>query len=57
MRDFVTELENASRGYADRLDTFQPTKVLKRKLEKRENKMSDEGELRLPPFLTQTNDP
>ena len=57
VRDFVTELENASRGYADRLDTFQPTKVLKRKLEKRENKMSDEGELRIPPFLTQTNDP
>lgn len=45
VRDVVTELETAARGYAERLDTFEPTKVFKRKLDKRENKMSDEGEL------------
>jgi hypothetical protein len=44
VRDVVTELETAARGYAERLDTFKPTKELKRKLEKLENKKSDEGE-------------
>jgi len=48
--DVVTELETAARGYAERLDPFNPTKEVKRKLEKRENRMSDEGEpiLHLP---------
>ncbi|KAN0127818.1 hypothetical protein V8E53_014374 [Lactarius tabidus] len=40
---FVTKLESTSRGYVDRLDTYNLTKVLKHKLEKRDNKMSDEA--------------
>jgi hypothetical protein len=50
VHDVATEFETAARGYGERLDTFEPTKVLKRKLEKSENKMSDEGKpiLHLP---------
>lgn len=44
VRDVVTELEAAARGYAERLDTFTPTRENKRRLEKQENKRSDEGE-------------
>jgi hypothetical protein len=44
VRDIVTELETIARGYAERLDTFGPTKEFKRKLEKVENKKRDEGE-------------
>ncbi|KAI9460483.1 hypothetical protein BJY52DRAFT_1261983 [Lactarius psammicola] len=43
VHDFVTELETVARGYAERLDIFNPTKNLKRRLEKKENKMSDEA--------------
>jgi len=43
VHDVVTELETTARGYAERLDSFQPTNELKRRLEKRENKMRDEG--------------
>ena len=43
--DVVTELETTARGYAKCLGTFKLTKVFKCKLDKRENKMSDEGEL------------
>ena len=37
------DLEAAARGYTARLDTFNPTKELKRKLEKTENRQHDEG--------------
>lgn len=43
VKNVVTELETAARGYADRLDIFNPTKGFKRKLEKSQNKMNDEG--------------
>jgi hypothetical protein len=43
VHNVVTELETAARGYAERLDAFNPTRGLKRKLEKVQNKMSDEG--------------
>ncbi len=48
--DVVTELETAAWGYTECLDPFNLTKEVKRKLEKRENRMSDEGEpiLHLP---------
>ena len=42
VQDFVMDLEAAARGYAARLDTFNPTKELKRKLEKTENRKHDE---------------
>ncbi|KAH9012327.1 hypothetical protein EDB84DRAFT_1536349 [Lactarius hengduanensis] len=41
--DVVTELETTARGYAERLDSFNPTKEVKRKLERKENKMNDEA--------------
>jgi hypothetical protein len=44
VHDVVTELETAARGYAVRLDTFEPMKEFKCKLEKLENKKSDKGE-------------
>ena len=44
VRDVVTELETTARGYAERLNTFEPTKEFKRKLDKLENKKSDESE-------------
>jgi hypothetical protein len=43
VKDFLADLETASRGYHDRLDTFEPTKELKRTIEKVENKKNDEG--------------
>jgi hypothetical protein len=55
VHDVVTELETTARGYAERLDSFQPTNELKWKLEKKEN-MRDEGKPILSPFLTQKND-
>src|SRR6266702_186702 len=50
VHDFMTELETTARGYTERLDVFNPTRKLKRRLEKKEYKMSDEGEpiLHLP---------
>jgi hypothetical protein len=44
VHDVVTELETAAWGYAVRLDTFEPMKDFKHKLEKLENKKSDKGE-------------
>jgi hypothetical protein len=38
VRDVVMDLETASRGYAERLDTFSPTKMFKRTLDKIEKK-------------------
>ncbi|KAI9437865.1 hypothetical protein BJY52DRAFT_1196234 [Lactarius psammicola] len=52
--DVVTELETAARGYAERLDPFNPTKEVKRKLEKRENRMSDEAGRRAKRAKTDT---
>lgn len=43
VRDVVMDLEAAARGYAERLDVLNPTKELKRKQEKTENKKNDEG--------------
>jgi hypothetical protein len=41
--NYVSDFETAARGYADRLDVFNPNQSLKRKLEKMENKKKDEG--------------
>ncbi|KAH8978713.1 hypothetical protein EDB92DRAFT_1987125 [Lactarius akahatsu] len=41
--DVVTELETAAWGYAEHLDSFNPMKEVKRKLERKENKMNDEA--------------
>jgi hypothetical protein len=43
VRDIVMDLEAAARGYAERLDVLDPTKELKRKQEKTENRKNDEG--------------
>lgn len=51
VHDVVTELESAARGYTNRLDAFNPTKGLKRKLDKVQNKMNDQGKVILH-FLT-----
>ena len=45
VQDFVTELETAARGYAGRLDLFNPTESYKRKRDKIENRKNDEGTL------------
>ena len=45
VQDFVTELETAARGYAGRLDLFNPTESYKRKRDKIENRKNDEGKL------------
>ena len=55
MHDVVTELETTARGYVERLDSFQMNE-LKQRLEKRENKMRDEGKPFFSLFLTQNND-
>ena len=44
----VSLFETAARGYADRLDTFNPTKGLKRKLDKGDNQRADEGRIFFP---------
>ncbi|KAF8260864.1 hypothetical protein EI94DRAFT_1705979 [Lactarius quietus] len=41
--DFLANLETTARGYHDRLDTFEPTKELKRTIEKVENKKNDKA--------------
>ncbi|KAH9014850.1 hypothetical protein EDB85DRAFT_1899029 [Lactarius pseudohatsudake] len=41
--DIVMDLETAARGYAERLDTFNPTMAFKRTLDKIENKQNDEA--------------
>ena len=43
VQDIVMDLETAARGYARRLDIFNPTKEFKRKRDKVENQMSDES--------------
>jgi hypothetical protein len=43
VQDIVMDLETAARGYANRLDIFNPTKMSKRKREKMENRKDDEG--------------
>ncbi|KAH9167410.1 hypothetical protein EDB89DRAFT_1910086 [Lactarius sanguifluus] len=43
VRDVLTELETAARGYVERLDTFNPTKEFKRKLDKTKNRTNDEA--------------
>ena len=55
VHDVVTELETTARGYVERLDSFQMNE-LKQRLEKRENKMRDEGKPFFSLFLTQNND-
>jgi hypothetical protein len=45
--DVHTDFETAARGYADRMDTLNPTVGFKRKLEKRDNKKADESMLLL----------
>src|SRR5260370_14495552 len=45
--DAYTDLETAARGYAKHLDTFNPTKGFKRKLDKLENQKADDGEFPL----------
>jgi hypothetical protein len=47
----VHDFETVARGYADRLDTFNPTKGYKRILDKLENQRADDGRLLfLDPF-------
>jgi len=41
--DVYADFETAARGYAERLDTFNPTKEFKRMLDKLKNQMADEG--------------
>jgi hypothetical protein len=41
--DVYAVFETAARGYAERLDTFNPTKGFKRTLDKLENQRADEG--------------
>ena len=48
VRDVYADFETAARGYADRLDTFNPTVGLKRKSDKRDNQRADNG---MPFFL------
>ncbi|KAI9459700.1 hypothetical protein BJY52DRAFT_1186313 [Lactarius psammicola] len=43
VQDIMMDLESSSWGYAERLDTFSPTKVFKRTLDKIENKRNDEA--------------
>ena len=43
VHDFVMELETAARGYAERLDTLNPTKVFKRKQDQMENRKAENG--------------
>ena len=56
MQDVMTDLEAAARGYVEHLDNFQPTKMLKHKLDKSENRALDEGRyiLRLSSFRPMT---
>ena len=56
VRDVMIDLETTARGYAERLDDFRPTKMLKRKLDKVENRANDEGEYIFRLSLIQTND-
>ena len=56
MQDVVTDLETTAQGYAERLDNFQPTKTLKRKLDKSERKVKDESKYILHSSLIQAND-
>ena len=53
--DVAANLETAARGYHERLDTFRPTKELKRTLDKMENKKNDEGKHMLDFSLNHTN--
>ncbi|KAI9429185.1 hypothetical protein H4582DRAFT_2089861 [Lactarius indigo] len=48
------DLETTARGYLDRLDTFRPTKELKRKFEKTENKKKDQAGRRAKKVKTDT---
>jgi hypothetical protein len=43
VKDVYSHFETAARGYADRLDTFTPTKGFRRTLDKLENRRADEG--------------
>ena len=43
VKDINSHFETAARGYADRLDTLNPTKGLKRTLDKLGNRRADEG--------------
>ncbi|KAH9031989.1 hypothetical protein EDB84DRAFT_1562111 [Lactarius hengduanensis] len=43
VRDVITELETAARGYAERLDTFNSTKGFKRKQDKTKNRTNDQA--------------
>ncbi len=43
VKDIYSHFETAARGYADRLNTFTPTKGLKRMLDKQENQRANKG--------------
>jgi hypothetical protein len=43
MQNVMMELETTARGYAERLDIFNPTKLSKRKQVKTENREADKG--------------
>ena len=51
-----TNFETAARGYAERLDTFTPTKEFKRKLDKVENQKADEGTFPFGSILVTAHD-
>ncbi|KAH9013792.1 hypothetical protein EDB83DRAFT_2321613 [Lactarius deliciosus] len=54
VNDVVADLETTARGYLDRLDTFRPTKELKRTFEKTENKKKDQAGHRAKKAKTDT---
>ncbi|KAH8978681.1 hypothetical protein EDB83DRAFT_2537510 [Lactarius deliciosus] len=54
VNDVVADLETTARGYLDRLDTFRPTKELKRTFEKTENKKKDQAGRRAKKAKTDT---
>ena len=43
VKDVLSHFETAARGYTDRLDTFNPTKGFKCKLDKLDNQRANEG--------------
>ncbi|KAH9171259.1 hypothetical protein EDB89DRAFT_1972868 [Lactarius sanguifluus] len=54
VQHIVADLETVARGYGERLDDFRPSKMLKRKLEKSENKANDEAGRRAKEARTST---
>ncbi|KAH9020356.1 hypothetical protein EDB85DRAFT_2153130 [Lactarius pseudohatsudake] len=54
VNDIVADLETTAQGYLDRLDTFQPSKELKRTFERTESKQKDQAGHRAKKVKTDT---